>query len=64
MIVRGGENICPREIEEFIITHPNVSELQLFGTPDPKLEEEVCAWVIVRPDTTLDPDGLRKFCQN
>jgi fatty-acyl-CoA synthase len=63
MIIRGGENIYPREIEEFLFTHPNVSEVQVFGIPDPKLGEEVCAWVIVKPDTTLDPDGLRNFCQ-
>jgi fatty-acyl-CoA synthase len=63
MIIRGGENIYPREIEEFLFSHPNVSEVQVFGIPDPKLGEEVCAWVIVRPDTTLDPAGLKDFCQ-
>ncbi len=45
MIIRGGENIYPREIEEFLSTHPKVMDVQVIGVPDPKYGEEVCAWV-------------------
>ena len=63
MIIRGGENIYPREIEEFLFTHPGVSEAQVFGVPDDRLGEEVCAWVVPAPGHDLTPDALRSFCQ-
>ena len=45
MIIRGGENIYPREVEEFLYQHPMISEVQVFGVPDEKMGEEVCAWI-------------------
>ncbi len=63
MIIRGGENIYPREIEEFLIRHPKVSDVQVFGIPDERLGELVCAWVIARPGECLDDGELRSFCE-
>ncbi len=63
MIIRGGENIYPREIEEFLIRHPKVSDVQVFGIPDEKFGEEVCAWVIAKPGVELAGEELRAFCQ-
>lgn len=63
MIIRGGENIYPREIEEYLFRHPEVSEAQVFGIPDEKYGEEVCAWIIRKPGTTLTGDAIRQFCQ-
>lgn len=62
MIIRGGENIYPGEIEEFLFTHPMVSEVQVFGMPDEKLGEEVCAWAVAKPRVQLSADGLKSFC--
>ena len=62
MIIRGGENIYPREIEEFLIRHPQVRDVQIFGIPDEKFGEEVCAWVIAKPDTALSEQELRSYC--
>jgi len=63
MIIRGGENIYPREVEDFLFRHPKVSEAQVFGIPDPKYGEEVCAWVVAKPGVDLGEDELRSFCQ-
>lgn len=63
MIIRGGENIYPREIEEFLFTHPMVSEVQVFGIPDERFGEEVCAFVIAKPGADLDPEVLRTYCE-
>ncbi len=63
MIIRGGENIYPREIEEFLYTHPDIADVQVIGVPDPRYGEEVCAWVRLREGRTLDLDGLRDFCE-
>jgi fatty-acyl-CoA synthase len=62
MVIRGGENIYPREIEEFLYRHPAVQDVQVVGVPDPKYGEELCAWIIVRPGATLDEEGVREFC--
>ncbi|MDF2732316.1 MAG: Long-chain-fatty-acid--CoA ligase [Desertimonas sp.] len=62
MVIRGGENIYPREIEEFLYTHPAVADVQVIGVPDPKYGEELMAWVKLRPDTTADEHELREFC--
>lgn len=63
MVIRGGENIYPREIEEFLHTHPDVLDAQVVGVPDPKYGEELVAWVRLRPGATaLDADALRSFC--
>ncbi|MBT3143829.1 AMP-binding protein [Phaeobacter gallaeciensis] len=63
MIIRGGENIYPREIEEFLFSHPDVSEAQVFGVPDPRLGEEVCAWIVPKPGSVLSDSALRSFCE-
>jgi fatty-acyl-CoA synthase len=63
MIIRGGENIYPREIEEFLYTHPAVADVQVIGVPDERYGEAVCAWVILRDGAELDADGLQEFCR-
>jgi fatty-acyl-CoA synthase len=63
MIIRGGENVYPREVEEFLHTHPGVSEAQVVGVPSGKYGEEVMAWVRPRPGATLDEDALVAFCK-
>ncbi len=60
MIIRGGENIYPREIEEQLIRHPKVGNAQVFGIPDERLGEEVCAWVVARPDMDLAENEVRE----
>jgi fatty-acyl-CoA synthase len=62
MIIRGGENIYPREVEEFLHTHPGVSEAQVVGVPSAKYGEEVMAWVRPRPGVELDEASLVAFC--
>ena len=62
MIIRGGENIYPREIEEFLFSHPEVSEVQVFGVPDTRLGEEVCAWVVALKGGEVTSEALRTFC--
>jgi fatty-acyl-CoA synthase len=62
MIIRGGENVYPREIEEFLHTHPAVSEAQVVGVPSARYGEEVMAWVRVRANATVSGDDLTKFC--
>ncbi|HZI12294.1 MAG TPA: AMP-binding protein [Myxococcus sp.] len=62
MIIRGGENIYPREVEEFLHTHPGVSEAQVIGMPSQKYGEEVMAWVRVKPGVTLTQEELTKHC--
>ena len=63
MVIRGGENIYPREIEEFLFTHPAVAQAAVFGVPDPKYGEEVCVWVQPRPGQTATADDIRAFCK-
>jgi fatty-acyl-CoA synthase len=63
MIIRGGENVYPREIEEFLYSHPDISDVQVVGVPDDRFGEEVCAWVIAREGATIDPDEVRAFCE-
>ena len=63
MIIRGGENIYPREIEEFLFAHPQVREVQVFGIPDERLGEVVCAWVVAAAHGDVSEDVLRQFCQ-
>lgn len=62
MIIRGGENIYPREIEEFLYSHPAINEVQVFGIPSEKYGEEVCAWVQARPGSDLSADDIRTYC--
>jgi fatty-acyl-CoA synthase len=63
MIIRGGENIYPREIEEYLLTHPHVADAQVFGVNDAKYGEEVCAWVIARAGAALGPDDILAHCR-
>jgi fatty-acyl-CoA synthase len=63
MVIRGGENVYPREIEEFLFTHPDVEDVQVIGVPDMKYGEELMAWVKLRPGGVATPDELRKFCK-
>ena len=63
MIIRGGENIYPREIEEFLYTHPNVADVQVIGVPSVRYGEEVMAWIKPKPGTQLDADSLTTFCR-
>jgi fatty-acyl-CoA synthase len=63
MIIRGGENVYPREIEEFLYTHPAIAEVQVIGVPDAKFGEEICAWVRVREGHTLTLDDVKDFCR-
>jgi fatty-acyl-CoA synthase len=62
MIIRGGENIYPREVEEYLYTHPEIAEAQVFGIPDAKYGEQVCAWVQLRPGSSLTAEGVREYC--
>ncbi|WP_164659526.1 AMP-binding protein [Tropicibacter sp. Alg240-R139] len=61
MIIRGGENIYPREVEEYLIRHPKVSDVQVFGIPDDRFGEQVCAWVIAKPGETVTPTEVLEF---
>ena len=62
MVIRGGENIYPREIEEYLYRHPKVQDVQVVGLPDKKYGEELCAWVITKPGQSLTEDDIRGFC--
>jgi fatty-acyl-CoA synthase len=63
MIIRGGENIYPREVEEFLYTHPGVADVQVVGLPDRCLVEEVCAWIRLKPGAALTEDEVKQFCR-
>jgi fatty-acyl-CoA synthase len=63
MIIRGGENIYPREIEEFLYGHPAVADVQVIGVPDAKYGEEVCAWVKLKEGSELSEEELREYCR-
>lgn len=62
MVIRGGENIFPREIEEFLYAHPSVADVQVFGVFDPKYGEELCAWIRLREGASADEEAIRGFC--
>jgi fatty-acyl-CoA synthase len=62
MIIRGGENVYPREVEEFLYTHPAIEDVQVIGVPDARFGEEICAWVKLRPGTELSTEDLRAYC--
>lgn len=63
MIIRGGENIYPKEIEEFLLSHPSISDVQVIGIPDDYYGEQVCAWIKTKPGTSLTDQDVFKFCK-
>ena len=63
MVIRGGENIYPREIEEFLYAHPKIADVQVVGVPDPRLGEEICAWIRLVPGAICDEAEVRDFCR-
>jgi fatty-acyl-CoA synthase len=64
MIVRGGENIYPREIEEFLYTHPDVSQVQVFGIPDARYGELAVAWIVAKPGAQPTEAAILDFCRD
>ena len=65
MVIRGGENVYPREIEEFLYAHPDIEDVQVIGVPDPKYGEELCAWIRMRPGRdALDAAAVREFAKD
>ena len=63
MVIRGGENVYPREIEEFLYRHPAVADVQVVGVPDAKFVEELCAWIVLRPGVPATEDDIRSHCR-
>jgi fatty-acyl-CoA synthase len=64
MVIRGGENVYPREVEEFLYRHPKISDVQVFGVPDAKFGEEIVAWVKLREGETLTEQEVRDYCRD
>ena len=64
MIIRGGENVYPREVEEFLYTHPKISDVQVVGLPDERLGETVLAWIRLKPGTSAEEEEIRAFCRD
>jgi fatty-acyl-CoA synthase len=64
MVIRGGENVYPREIEEFLYQHPAIVDVQVFGVPDSRFGEELCAWVKLRAGESLTEDDVKAFCKD
>src|SRR5580692_10378435 len=64
LIIRGGENVYPREIEEFLYTHPDVVDVQVIGVPDAHFGEELMAWIIVRDGVTMDAVQIGEYCRD
>jgi len=62
MVIRGGENVYPTEVEEFLYTHPLIEDVQVVGVPDERYGEELCAWVRLRPDAELTVEEIRAYC--
>jgi fatty-acyl-CoA synthase len=63
MIIRGGENVYPREVEEFLYRHGKIADVQVIGVPDAKYGEELCAWIKLRPGETATPEEIQAFCR-
>ena len=63
MIIRGGENVYPREIEEFLYTNPKVADVQVIGVPDQRFGEEIMAWVLLRAGQEATEEEIRDFCR-
>ncbi|MGH7063031.1 MAG: AMP-binding enzyme, partial [Stellaceae bacterium] len=63
MVIRGGENVYPREVEEFLYCHPKIQDVQVIGVPDHRYGEELCAWVRLRPGEGAEAEEIRAFCE-
>ncbi|SUX33122.1 Long-chain-fatty-acid--CoA ligase [Chromobacterium violaceum] len=63
MVIRGGENVYPREIEEFLYRHPKIQDVQVIGVPDARYGEELCAWIRLRDGECATEEDIRSFCQ-
>ncbi len=63
MIIRGGENVYPREIEEFLFSHPDIVDASVIGVPDPKFGEEIAAWIKIKPGSNLTEDAIKEYCK-
>ncbi|ETX00846.1 MAG: fatty acid--CoA ligase [Candidatus Entotheonella factor] len=63
MVIRGGENLYPREIEEYLYRHPSIQDVQVFGVPDQRFGEELCAWILLRDGAEATPEDIKEFCQ-
>jgi len=63
MVIRGGENVYPREIEEFLYRHPAIQDVQVIGVPDARYGEELCAWIVLKPGEGLSDEAVRDFCR-
>lgn len=63
MIIRGGENVYPREIEEFLYGHPDIQDVQVFGVPDERFGEEIACWIIAKPGVSLQPVDIEAYCK-
>jgi fatty-acyl-CoA synthase len=63
MVIRGGENVYPREVEEFLYTHPKVADVQVIGVPDVRYGEELCAWIRLKDNASATPEEIREFCK-
>jgi fatty-acyl-CoA synthase len=64
MLIRGGENVYPREIEEFLFRHPAVAQVQVFGVPDPRYGEEIAAWIVLKPGAQATAEDIVAFCRD
>jgi fatty-acyl-CoA synthase len=63
MVIRGGENVYPREVEEFLYSHPAIADVQVVGVPDARYGEELMAWIVPREGASIDVSSVREFCQ-
>jgi fatty-acyl-CoA synthase len=64
MVIRGGENVYPREIEEFLYRHPKIQDVQVIGVPDDRYGEEICAWIRLRAGANADEEEIKAFCRD
>lgn len=63
MVIRGGENVYPREIEEYLFRHEKIQDVQVFGVPDERFGEEICAWIVLRKGEQADEEEIKTFCR-
>jgi fatty-acyl-CoA synthase len=64
MLIRGGENVYPKEVEDYLYRHPAVQEVQVFGVPDAKFGEEICAWIVLKAGESATEDDIKAFCRD